>query len=110
MVDALEESFSLQDLEISPIEELTRLPNVDNITTCQCCGRYCCLRENGRNFCPCKSMDKYCSNVCHGSDLWPCMNNPKLEESDSEESDDTMVRFDFNLILFGLFNDQYIFL
>jgi hypothetical protein len=44
------------------------------------------------------------------ANLWSCMNNPKLEESDSEESNDTMVRFDFNLILFGLFNDQYIFL
>ena len=96
MADALEESFSLEDLEISQIEELARLPNVDNITTCR--GRYCCLRENGRNFCPCKSMDKYCSNACHGGDLLSFMNNPRLQESDSEESDDTTVRFDFNLI------------
>ena len=84
MADALEESFSLEDLEISQIEELARLPNVDNITTCQCRRRYCCLRENGRNFCPCKSMDKYCSNACHGGDLLSCMNNSRKATAKSQ--------------------------
>ena len=91
MADALEESFTLEDLEISQIEELATLPNVDNITTCTCRGH--CLRERGRNFCPCKSLNKFCSSACHGDDFGEaCMNSRRVNESDSDSSEDTTVR------------------
>ena len=53
-------------------------------------------------------MDKYCLNVCHGGDLWSCMNNPRLQESDSEESDDTTVRFDFKVPMQRNFTQRFL--
>ena len=99
MADTLEASFTLEDAEISQLENYATMPNVDNITTCKCRGRYCCLRESGRNFCPCKSMNTYCSSACHCSRSGACMNNARIQESDSEESDDTTVSFSFGLFL-----------
>ena len=96
MADALDSSFNtLEELEISQIEELATLPNVDNFTSCKCRGRYCCLREKGRNFCPCKSMNKYCSSACqcHEEYFGGCLNSRNLLESDSDESDGGTVSF-----------------
>ncbi len=100
MADALDLSFnSLEELEISQIEELATLPNVDNFTTCKCHGRYSCLRESGRNLCPCKSMSKHCSSACHRDqeDFSGCFNSRNLLESDSHESDRTTVSLYFAL-------------
>ena len=102
MADALNSSFaSLDELEISEIEQLATLPNVDNFTSCKCRGRYCCLRERGRNFCPCKSMNKYCSSACqcHKEDFGRCLNSRNLYESDSEESDRETVSFAVCIIM-----------
>ena len=92
--DVAGESFTLEDLEISQIDKLATLPNVDNITICKCRSRYyCCLRESGRNFCPCKSMGKYCSSMCHGDNFEMCMNRPIVQESNSDDSDVATVSF-----------------
>lgn len=77
MAEALNESLTLEELEISEIEERASIPN------CSC--RSNCIRERGRNFCPCKSQGQYCSNVCHdGNSL--CLNNRRAVESNSDDS------------------------
>ena len=53
MAEALDRSFSLEELEINEIEERASVPNFENLTTCSC--RSNCIRERGRNFCPCKA-------------------------------------------------------
>jgi hypothetical protein len=60
----MDESFTLEAIEQSEIEEAALIPNVDNITVCTCRG--VCLRESGRNACPCKSLGQFCSSACHG--------------------------------------------
>lgn len=86
MADALEQSFTLEDLEISELEQVADLPNLDCITTCSCRGH--CYRESGRNFCPCKSLNNFCSIACHGENFGACLNNRRAQESDSESSSD----------------------
>ena len=82
----MEESFTLEEFETSQIDELATLPNVDQTTTCKCRGH--CLREKGRNVCLCKSINKYCSTSCHdGGEFSSCMNNRRVHESDSDESE-----------------------
>ncbi|CAB4010988.1 Hypothetical predicted protein, partial [Paramuricea clavata] len=80
-----EGSFSLDDFERSIVENAAALPNVDNLTTCNCRGY--CLREKGRNFCPCKSINSFCSEACHGDGFSCCMNNRRVQESDSDDTD-----------------------
>ena len=82
MAEAMEESFSLDEFEASVLENAAALPNVDNVTTCTCCGH--CLRERGRNFC--RSINSYCSSTCHGDYFGSCMNNRQVQESNSEET------------------------
>ena len=84
MAEAMEESFSHDKFETSVLESAAALPNVDNITTCNCRGH--CLRERGRNFCPCRSISIYCSSASHGEDFGYCMNNRRVQESDGEET------------------------
>ena len=85
MADALNSSFaSLEELEISEIEQLATLPNVDNFTSCKCRGRYCCLRERGQ---------------CHKEDFGRCLNSRNMYESDSEESDRETVSFAVCIIM-----------
>ena len=92
--DVAGKPFTLEDLEISQIDKLATLPNIDNVTICKCSSRfYCCLRKSGRNVCPCKSMGKYCSSVCHGDDFETCMNRQTVQESNSDDSDVTTVSF-----------------
>ena len=83
MAEALDRSFSLEELEINEIEERASVPNFENLTTCSC--RSNCIRERGRNFCPCRSQGQYCSSVCHdGNSL--CLNNRRALESNSDDS------------------------
>jgi hypothetical protein len=93
MAEALDESFILEELDISQIENIASIPNIDNIAICSCRGN--CIRERGRNFCPCKSINQYCSSACHeGNSL--CLNNRRAQESDS---DDSTVSFSLILVL-----------
>ena len=83
MADFLNEGLTLEELEISEIEEHASIPNFDTLTTCSC--RINCIWDRGRNFCPCKSQGQYCSSVCHdGNSL--CPNNRRAVESNSDYS------------------------
>ena len=83
MAEALDRSFSLEELEINEIEERASVPTFENLTTCSC--RSNCIRERGRNFCPGRSQGQYCSSVCHdGNSL--CLNNRRALESNSDDS------------------------
>ena len=88
MAEALDESFNtVEELEISQIEELASAPNFDNFATCSCRGN--CIQERGRNFCPCKSLNQYCLSVCHvGNHM--CLNNRRAQESNSDDSSSSM--------------------
>jgi hypothetical protein len=85
MAEAHEGSFSLDDFERIIVENAAALPNVDNLTTCNCRGY--CLREKGQNFCPCKSFNSFCSEACHGDGFSCCMNKRRVQESDSDDTD-----------------------
>ena len=80
----MDESFTLEEIEQSELEQAALIPNTDNITTCSCKG--ICLREVGRNACPCRSRGQYCSSACHGDNAI-CINNLQALESDSSTSD-----------------------
>lgn len=80
----MDESFTLEEIEQSELEQAALIPNTDNITVCSCKG--ICLREVGRNACPCRSRGQYCSSACHG-DNTICINNRRALESDSSTSD-----------------------
>ena len=58
--NASEGCFSLEEFEVSQIEEAAALPNVDNLTICKCCGHY--LKEKG-NFCSCRSLNDHPLNA-----------------------------------------------
>ena len=81
----MDESFTLDDIEQSEIEQAAQVPNTDNISVCHCRG--ICLRESGRN--------AYCSSVCHpvGSSA-ACMNKRSVLEdvSESDSPEDASVR------------------
>jgi hypothetical protein len=65
----------------------TNFPPVDDISNCSCRGM--CLRDSGRSACPCKSVGHYCSSVCHANQFsGACMNQRKVLESDSDNSED----------------------
>ena len=84
----MDESFTLDDIEQSDIEQVAQIPNADNVTVCSCRG--ICLRERGRNACPCKTINQYCSSACHlaeDANSNMCMNTRRVLESD--ESDRT---------------------
>ena len=95
MAEALDESFNtVEELEISQIEELASVPNFDNLATCSCHGN--CIRERGRNFCPCKSLNQHCSSLCHvGNHM--CLNNRRAEESNSDNSSSSVSFVIYNL-------------
>ena len=83
MAEAFNESFTLEELEISKMEERALIPNFETLTTCSC--RSNCIWERGRNFCPGRSQGQYCSSVCHdGNSL--CLNNRRAVESNSDDS------------------------
>ena len=84
LLEGAEESFTLEDLEISEVEQFVALPNIDNINSGTCRGH--CLREKRRNFCPCRSLNNFCSRACHGEDFGQCMNNRRVQESDSDNA------------------------
>ena len=82
----MDESFTLDDVEQSEIEQAAQVPNSDNITVCSCRG--ICMRESGRNACPCKGINQYCSSACHPQDS-ACMNTQRVLEGDTSHSSDS---------------------
>lgn len=91
-------NVSLEDLEISQIEELESA-NIENLTTCSCRGN--CLREKGRKYCPCKSNNHYCTTACHGDYSELCLNHRRAQESNSDDT--TVSVFIYSTILVCLY-------
>jgi hypothetical protein len=95
----MDESFNLDDIEQSEIEQNALIPNTNEVSVCSCRGA--CLKECGRNACPCKSMGNYCSEACHShAEIYEtCMNKRCLiegESSSDNSSDDGAQEVSFN--------------
>lgn len=75
----------LDDVDISEMEQIASVPNLDNCTTCSCSGF--CLKMQGRNACPCRSVQLCCTRACHGDEMDRCMNIRRVVgETDSDVS------------------------
>ena len=107
MAEAFDESSNtVEELEISQIEELASVPNFDNVTTCFC--RRNCIREIGRNFSQCKSLNQYCSSVCHGGNSL-CLNNCRSQERDSDDSSSSVSFFIYIYTIIDVFHCDFVY-
>ena len=84
VADSLVGSFLIDEFEASLVENGASVPNVDNVTTCSCCGY--CFRDKARSYYPCKSLNTFCTSICHGDDFGLCMNNRRVQENDSDQT------------------------
>lgn len=85
----MEDSVTLDDINVSAIIQGSEAPFVDNNTVCSCRGM--CLREKGRNACPCKNIGHFCSEACHEQTSSACLNRRSVADGDA--SSDTQVRY-----------------
>ena len=78
----MDESFNLDEIEVSEMEAIALLPNTSEVSVCVCRGN--CLKERGRNACPCRTIGNYCSEACHSRAVYEtCMNKRRLIEGES---------------------------
>ena len=107
MAEAFDKSFNtVEELEISQIGELASVPNLDNVTTCSCCGN--CIRERGRSFCLCKTLNQYCSSACHAGNSSP-LNNLRPQESDSDDSSSSVSFFIYIYTMIDVFHYDFVY-